>query len=123
MTNLASLPEFLALQNASFDAIGIVDSQGRYVWINDASIRLFGYERDEVLGSHFRSPLLPDDVEAHAMREALGGSPSVEVRRIRCKNGAVRTMRTELTPLGDGNVLIHGIDITPWYELRRMNAN
>ena len=47
MTNLASLPEFLALQNASFDAVGIVDSQGHYVWVNDASIRLFGYAREE----------------------------------------------------------------------------
>ena len=122
MTNLASLPEFLALQNASFDAVGIVDAEGRYVWANDASIRLFGYEREEVLGAHFRSFLLPDDVEAHAMTEALNGGPSVEVRRVQCKNGSVRTMRTELTPLGDGNVLIHAIDLTPWWELRRMTS-
>ena len=123
MANLASLPEFLALQNASFDAVGIVDSQGHYVWVNDTSIRLFGYSREEILGSHFRSHLLPDDVEAHAMTEALNGGPSVEVRRVQCKNGSVRTMRTELTPLGEGQVLIHAIDLTPWWELRRIKAD
>ena len=57
------------------------------------------------------------------MTEALNGGPSVEVRRVQCKNGSVRTMRTELTPLGEGQVLIHAIDLTPWWELRRMKAD
>lgn len=112
-------PEFFELLDASFDPIGIVDVQGRYLWINEASVQIFGYAREEVLHTHFRDRVLPDEPVSGAMERALHGSAAAVVRRLRCKDGSVAVMRTELIPLGDGRVLIHGTDLTQLYELSR----
>jgi PAS domain S-box-containing protein len=109
----------LTFLDASFDPIGIVGPDGRYQWINEASVRLFGYTRDEVLGSHFRDWLLPDEPESGAMAQALHGSAAAVIRRIRVKDGSILVLRTELIPLGDGRVAIHASDLTGLYELIR----
>jgi PAS domain S-box-containing protein len=110
---------FLSLLDASFDPIGIVGPDGRYQWINDASVRLFGYTREEVIGSHFRDWLLPDESVSGSMAQALHGEAASVVRRVRVKNGSVMVLRTELIPLGDGRVAIHASDLTALYELLR----
>lgn len=109
----------LSLLDASFDPIGIVGPDGRYLWINEASVRLFGYSRDEVLGTHFRDRLQPDEPVSGAMEQALHGSAAAVIRRVRCKDGSIVVLRTELIPLGDGRVAIHASDLTALYELGR----
>ena len=109
----------LSLLDASFDPIGIVGPDGRYLWINEASVRLFGFSREEVLGTHFRDRLLPDEPVSGAMAQALHGAAAAVVRRLRCKDGTVLVLRTELIPLGDGRVAIHASDLTALYELGR----
>lgn len=111
--------DMLSLLDASFDPIGIVGPDGRYLWINEASVRLFGYAREEVLGTHFRDRLLPDEPVSGAMASALHGTAAAVIRRLRCKDGSVVVLRTELIPLGDGRVAIHASDLTALYELGR----
>lgn len=113
------LTDVLSLLDASFDPIGIVGPDGRYLWINEASVRLFGYSREEVLGTHFRDRLLPDEPVSGAMASALHGQAAAVVRRLRCKDDSILVLRTELIPLGDGRVAIHASDLTALYELGR----
>ncbi|MEI7925265.1 MAG: PAS domain-containing protein [Chloroflexota bacterium] len=110
-------PSVLTFLDASFDPIGIVGPDGRYQWINEASVRLFGYTREEVLGSHFRDWLLPDEPVSGAMAQALHGSAAAVIRRVRVKDGTFMVLRTELIPLGDGRVAIHASDLTALYDL------
>jgi len=118
-TDFASSSDFLSLLDASFDPIGIVGSDGRYLWINEASVRLFGYPREEVIGTHFRDRLLPDEPVSGAMAAALHGSAAAVIRRLRARDGSVLVLRTELIPLGDGRVVIHASDLTALYEMGR----
>jgi len=45
------------------DGIAFVDKDGRYVYMNDAHARMFGYETDELIGRTWRDIVPPDKVE------------------------------------------------------------
>ena len=116
-SQLADSPEFFAILNGSLDPIGIVDAHGRFTWVNDAVGLFFGFEQNELIGTHFRDYLAEDEAPGDAMRRAQMGRPAAVVRRIRRHDGTIAVLRTELIPLGDqGEVLIHGTDLTTLYE-------
>ncbi len=110
------LAMFLPVLDGSLDPIGLVDTSGRYVWANEAGARFFGFEREEVVGTHFRDYLIEEESPGDAMRRALMGNAAAVVRRVRRKDGSVAVLRTELIPVLDGLVLIHGTDLTVLYE-------
>jgi diguanylate cyclase (GGDEF)-like protein/PAS domain S-box-containing protein len=74
------------------DAICVVDSQGRYVYVSAASERIFGYTPQELIGSQMLDLVHPDDRQRtlDAAREIMGGQPKLhfENRYIR-KDGRV----------------------------------
>ena len=116
-SDFADSPAFHALLNGSLDPIGIVNASGRYTWVNDAGVLFLGFERSELIGTHFTELLADDEGPGDAMRRARLGRPAATVRRIRRKDQTVVVMRTELIPLGDGGeVLIHGTDLSVLYE-------
>jgi PAS domain S-box-containing protein len=49
---------------ATMDGLFTIDSQGRYVEVNPAGCRMFGYTREEILNSDIGLLLFPEDVEA-----------------------------------------------------------
>jgi PAS domain S-box-containing protein len=110
------LAMFLPVLDGSLDPIGLVDTSGRYIWVNEAGARFFGFDREEVVGTHFRDYLLEEESPGDAMRRALMGNAAAVVRRVRRKDGSVAVLRTELIPVLDGVVLIHGTDLTILYE-------
>ena len=110
------LAMFLPVLNGSLDPIGLVDTSGRWVWVNDAGARFFGFEREEVVGKHFRDFLVEDESPGDAMRRALLGNAAAVVRRVRRRDGSVAVVRTELIPVLDGLVVIHGTDLTVLYQ-------
>lgn len=114
--HLSSVAEFQAILDGSLDPMGIADDGGRFVWVNDAGARFFGFERDELVGAHFRDRLVEEEAPGDAMRRAQLGYAAAVVRRVRRKDDTVAVMRFELIPIGDGNVLIHGTDHTVLYE-------
>jgi diguanylate cyclase (GGDEF)-like protein/PAS domain S-box-containing protein len=61
------------------DAICVVDSQGRYVYVSAASERIFGYAPEELIGRQMLDLVHPDDREAtlSAAREIMGGQPKL----------------------------------------------
>ncbi len=113
---LSGVAEFQAILDGSLDPIGIVDDSGRFVWVNAAAELFFGFERDELIGEHFRDHLVEDEAPGDAMRRAQLGSAAAAVRRVRRRDGTVAVMRFELVPVGDGNVVLHGTDHTIVYE-------
>jgi PAS domain S-box-containing protein len=46
------------------DGIAFVDKDGRYIYMNDAHARMFGYEADELIGRTWRDIVPPDKVES-----------------------------------------------------------
>ncbi len=74
------------------DAVCAVDEQGRYVFVNAACERLFGYRREELIGRNMIDLVLPED-RARTLREAqrvMTGEPRLhfENRYVR-KDGQV----------------------------------
>ncbi|MGE3855853.1 MAG: PAS domain S-box protein [Dehalococcoidia bacterium] len=110
------LAAFLPVLNGSLDPIGIVDEAGYYLWINDAGERFFGYDRAQVVGTHFRKLLVETEEPGDAMRRAVLGNAAAVVRRVRRRDGTVVVVRTELIPLPGELVLIHGTDLTALYD-------
>ncbi|WP_436536871.1 PAS domain S-box protein [Actinoplanes sp. HUAS TT8] len=68
---------FEQLLDAAPDATLGVDSSGRIVFVNDQAVRIFGYERGELLGRRIET-LVPDDVTARhrGLRERYLAAPA-----------------------------------------------
>jgi PAS domain S-box-containing protein/diguanylate cyclase (GGDEF)-like protein len=64
------------------------DVQGRFIFLNDATVRLFGYSREELIGSSFLSYVHPDDTARHqkGLSEFLAGTQDSSTREIRLRH-------------------------------------
>ncbi|HEX8593432.1 MAG TPA: diguanylate cyclase [Pseudomonas sp.] len=74
------------------DAICVVDSQGRYVYVSAACERMFGYTPAELIGQQMLELVHPDDREGTlaAAREIMAGQPKLHFEnRYIHKNGHV----------------------------------
>jgi PAS domain S-box-containing protein len=81
---------YRAVFEATDDALDIADLEGRFVEVNPAFCRLYGYSRDELIGQHVDLIVHPDDrhVIAPGLREvAAGGTGWVRGRGVR-KDGS-----------------------------------
>ena len=74
------------------DAVCLVDSAGRFVFVSAACERIFGYDREEMTGRYMQEMIHPEDLERtlEAADRVLGGEPleHFENRYIR-KDGQV----------------------------------
>ncbi|MDT7688256.1 MAG: hypothetical protein QOE46_1015 [Acidobacteriota bacterium] len=78
-----------------------VDPEGRMLWINSAGAAMCGYAKDALIGQHFRVLIDESDRDAaeERFRRTLAGEPqTVELRLLR-RNGEVRYVVTDSTPL------------------------
>ncbi|WP_339768084.1 diguanylate cyclase [uncultured Paraglaciecola sp.] len=68
------LPKFLDLL---LDAVCVVDTQGRFVFVNAASERIFGYTSSELLGTSMIDLVYPDDRERtiSTAQKVMNGQP------------------------------------------------
>lgn len=69
------LPPLTELKDLLLDALCVVDEEGRYLFVNAAFERIFGYCADEVLGQRMIDLVHPDDREAtlRAARDIMAG--------------------------------------------------
>lgn len=69
------LPPLTELKDLLMDALCVVDEEGRYLFVNAAYERIFGYRSDEVLGRPMIDLVHPDDRELtlRAARDIMAG--------------------------------------------------
>ena len=88
--------------------VWIVDLKGRFVFFNKAAEKLIEYQRDEILGKHFRMLLTLDDLSDGFLflYQTLNGCYSEHTLfRIRKKGGSTRVVDVMAAPLYfDGKV-------------------
>jgi len=85
--------KYQTLIESSADGVGIIQD-GIYKYVNRAGARMFGYEREEILGAPFLSLIAPEWIEMVAERQGkrLTGQPVPERYEIgmTCKDGSIR---------------------------------
>ncbi len=100
---------FRALIEQSADAIVLIDTQGRVLYISPSTTRILGYMPEELIGRKVLEMIHPDDWETiravlAAIVQELGKSLSAEFRA-RCKDGTFRWMEgTGTNLLADPNI-------------------
>jgi PAS domain S-box-containing protein len=78
-----------------------VDPEGSIVWINSAGAAMCGYEKEELIGEHFRTLIEGSERDAgeERFRRTLAGEPqTVELRLLR-RDGELRYVVSDSTPL------------------------
>lgn len=86
-------PDYRDLLEVIGDMIYTIDLTGRFTYVNSAAVMLLGYDRDELVGRHFRD-ILTDESAAVASKHFAQGiegtetSPFFEVQAVR-KNGQI----------------------------------
>ena len=86
------LPPLDELMNLLLDAVCVVDAEGRYVYVNAAYERIFGFRADEVLGRPMIDMVHPDDRERtlRAARDIMAGEAQLNFQnRYLHKDGRV----------------------------------
>lgn len=75
----SNYPPLLTVMDLLLDAVCVVDTEGRYLYVSAAYERIFGYMREEVLGRRMIELVHPDDRERtlQAAREIMGGHPKL----------------------------------------------
>jgi diguanylate cyclase (GGDEF)-like protein/PAS domain S-box-containing protein len=74
-----SCPPLPTLMDLLLDAICVVDTEGRYLYVSAAYEHIFGYSPEEVLGRRMIELVHPDDRERtlQAAREIMSGQPRI----------------------------------------------
>jgi PAS domain S-box-containing protein len=86
-----------------------LDSNGRFVRVNQAAEALTGYSRDELIGVHFARLLEPDALHAPEFgtnfERALGGEPVQVELTIRTQSGMHAELEVSAVPIEFGDVV------------------
>lgn len=95
--NRESEERFRALVENSYEVVGLLDSQGRWLYISPSVLRIYGYSVDEMLAmERFGQTVHPDDVGALRARfrelvSRAGESATMEFRGLH-KDGSWRVL-------------------------------
>jgi diguanylate cyclase (GGDEF)-like protein/PAS domain S-box-containing protein len=99
--------------NKSPDIVYMLDSQGRFTFVNKRIETLLGYKHNEVIGKHYTHVVHEEDLEKarytfnERRTHARGGGFSVELR-LRCKNsGGARHFDNRLLPIEINSVGVY----------------
>lgn len=102
------------------DCLYIHDAEGYFMEVNNASLRLLGCTREEIIGTHMSEWISSEslDIARNSLEKGLDGGPADQqmVLEVKCRNGEHKFMeiRRRLVKDGDRITAIHGIgrDIT-----------
>jgi diguanylate cyclase (GGDEF)-like protein/PAS domain S-box-containing protein len=78
------------LVDASPDIIYTLDNEGRFTFVNERVNRLLGFQREELIGKHYRTVVFEDDLELarHAFDERRGDERAARNIELRLKRSA-----------------------------------
>ncbi|MGA2518429.1 MAG: PAS domain S-box protein [Thermodesulfobacteriota bacterium] len=104
-----SLKKYETIVNDIEDGVGETDLRGNLLFANDAGCRIWGYSREEIVGSNYKSYI--DEEGAKFIKEAYNkvyktGLPNRFIHEIIRKDGLRRTVEDSVSPVrdADGNV-------------------
>ncbi len=112
-----------ALVQHGYDAVGIIDPDGRIAWASESTLGVFGVPAAELVGAEFLSLVHPDDVERAVLlySQLLGGDVASHRGELRTRHGDGGWRQVELSisnRLLDsdvGGIIVNARDVT---ELR-----
>jgi len=126
-----SLKKYESIINDIEDGVGETDLKGNLLFINDAGCRLWGYSREEIVGSNYKSYI--DEEEAKFIREAYNkvyktGLPNRFIHEIIRKDGLRRIVEDSVSPIRDADGNITGFravqrDVTDRVEAEKKFAS
>ena len=95
------------IAESAVDLHTVSTADGTYLFASRASLALFGWDREDLVGEHQDGFTHPDDVALvqAARREALAG-PASTVHRFRCADGSYRWTETVSSAVSDGDDLL-----------------
>lgn len=125
-------PEYRALFEAAPDGIVLVDAEGAILDVNPCALKMFGYERDELLGRTIETLVPPGLRETHVSERTgyMAGPHSrpmgigLELRGVR-KDGSEFPVEISLSPLamdGARHVISIVRDVTERRKLQAFGA-
>jgi PAS domain S-box-containing protein len=104
-----SLKKYETIINDIEDGVGETDLRGNLLFANDAGCRIWGYSREEIVGSNYKSYI--DEEGAKFIREAYNkvyktGLPNRFIHEIIRKDGLRRIVEDSVSPIrdADGNI-------------------
>jgi diguanylate cyclase (GGDEF)-like protein/PAS domain S-box-containing protein/putative nucleotidyltransferase with HDIG domain len=111
----AKTEEYVAVTNLTCDIIGKIDTEGRWVFLNDAACQFFGKPREELLGSDSKACIHPEDVapSVQAVRKAAATGEPIDgfVNRQVTPKGT-RVVEWNASPFFDEEGRYAGIQMT-----------
>jgi two-component system, NtrC family, response regulator HydG len=104
-----SLKKYETIINDIEDGVGETDLRGNLLFANDAGCRIWGYSREEIVGSNYKSYI--DEEGAKFIKEAYNkvyktSLPNRFIHEIIRKDGLRRTVEDSVSPIrdADGNI-------------------
>jgi diguanylate cyclase (GGDEF)-like protein/PAS domain S-box-containing protein len=93
---------------------GIMDKEGRIIFINDFALGLTGYKKEEVIGHSYFGMFIPDKIRENAIdwfRESLNNKKIIihDFDPIQTKNGEIRFVNWNHTLLFDSEGNVSGV--------------
>jgi len=106
---IESEERFRGIVERSFDAIGVVNLEGKLIYVSPAGERISGYSAEELLGSSFRKHTVESDIPKlfQAFTKGLKGgiTEGLLVKFIK-KDGSIVDVETNIAPIfKDGKVV------------------
>ena len=106
--------QFRALAEYCQDLVFVVDIHGVIILVNYAASKVCGYEKDEIIGRHFRMFLTLDDLSQgfRIFYRALRGEGTEATKlRVRKKDGSTTVLELSGTPIMHKGKFIGGLAI------------
>ena len=105
-----------AILRAALDGFGLVDTDGRYLEVNDSYLAMTGYSRDELLSMHVRDVemvMSPQETAAQIEKIMTTGGDRFETRHRR-KDGTEMDVEVSVNvlPMEGGRMVVFVRDIT-----------
>jgi PAS domain S-box-containing protein len=99
-----ALEQFQTLLDLAPDGVFVVDTEGRYVFVNEAGCRLLGYSRDELASMTVADLVAPEDRQrlSGAKAQLLRGEIHVDEWRLRRKDAGLVPVEVSAKWLPEG---------------------
>jgi PAS domain S-box-containing protein len=102
--------KYRTLVESLYEGVGITDLEENLIFVNKAACDIFGYSREELIGTNLRELVSSDEVDriaAETQKRKQGISSRYELL-IRRKDGQERQISLSVTPYSAGDKMIDG---------------